>query len=220
MSGGEIVPSPSGGGDAISTEISAIEGEMRTGSYWGRDNERKAARYLDLVRQRDNVPAPASPQAWRASPDEARKQMPADVVAAWDEHGQLERNLRASQETIEHIVQGIGDRAEAESFVRGFDTLPMGVQSAAYKELARDVHTFAKPANEEQLAAWRALPDGAALAQAWGPRAASKFGQIQARWYRALGEMSEGERAVALRWIDGMPPRQRVGLFWALAGGP
>lgn len=234
MSGGELVPSGSagdgggGGGDPVAAEITAWEGKMadRASDYWrGANAEQNQRRYLDLLRQRDNVAAPHAPQAWRATPQEARKQLPAALVAQWEEGGAFQQNLARAQEAVERAVLAIGDPKLADDVVRSFDALTPSVQAALFTELSRGVPNFAKAADDKLLAGFSTLPYGAPFLKAWGPQAPRKLGLVIARWNRARDTMrrrddpSEKDWHTFRRWFDTMTPREQAAVVWTLAGG-
>jgi hypothetical protein len=234
MSGGEIVPSGgagaagSVGGDPVAAEITAWEGKMadRASDYWrGPNAEQNQRRYLDLLRQRDNVAAPHDPQAWRATPQEARKQLPAPLVARWEEGGAFAQNLARAQEAVERAVLAIGDPKLADDVARSFDALAPTVQAALFTELSRGVPNFAKAADDKLLAGFSTLPYGAPFLKAWGPQAPRKLGLVIARWNRARDMMrhrddpSEKDWHSFRRWFDTMKPREQAAVVWTLAGG-
>lgn len=235
MSGGELVPSGgsaggdgAGGGDPVAAEISAWEAKMadRALDYWrGPNAVQNQRRYLDLLRQRDNLQAPHDPQAWRATPQEARKQLPAALVAQWEEGGAFAQNLARAQEAVERMVLAIGDPTLADDVARSFDALAPAVQAALYGELARGTPNFAPPADDKLLAGFAALSYGAAFLEAWGAHAPRKLGIVIARWNRARAAMrdradpSESDWHAFRRWFDAMKPGEQAAIVWTLAGG-
>ena len=82
--------------DAVGQEIEAIERLMRTDkSAYDRDPA-LSARYLELLTSRESGATMKS----ETPVAEARKGLPADVIAEWDDHGATERNIAAVNDAL------------------------------------------------------------------------------------------------------------------------
>jgi hypothetical protein len=213
--GGEQPPAaPS----AIDKEIASLTALMRTDrrSY---ERDGHDTRLLDLLRQREgDDEAPAAPEEWRATPEQARRDLAPEVVAELERTGNFADGLRGLQDEIVDMLASVNEGGQVNDFVAAFDGLPDGIQSAVYLELARGAPTFAPLATDEQLANLEAESYGPALIEAWGSAAARKFGIARARWARCLEGLGADEQDKLAYFFNHLPAVEAAAVVYHLAG--
>lgn len=162
----------------------------RGSAYWrGPDADALQAEYRALVAG-DAGAAPA-PGDWRATPAEARKNLPPALVAAWDaEPDGFNVRLRWLQDALMTVVSDIGEADAANAFLAGFDALPVGVRVAVMHEAAAPVPGFVRPADAKLIAAFRTLYGGREMIAAWGTRARRAVGLACHRYQRVTAALS------------------------------
>jgi len=203
----------------VDKEIVNIEKLMRTDR---REYERSGAadRYLELLRQREgDDEAPAAVEEWRATPEQARRDLSPQVVAELERSGDFAGSLRKLQDDLVDMLVSVNEGGAVNDFVAAFDGLPgTAIQTAVYLELARGAPTFAPLATDEHLAALETEIYGPALIEAWGSAAARKFGIARARWARCVSDLSATDHDALCYFFNHAQPVEQAAIIWHLAG--
>lgn len=167
--------------------------------------------------------AAAAPDAWRASEEQARKQLPAALVAEWDEEEggfAFTANLRRLQDGVQAVVQGIGSVPEATAFLDSVAALPSGVKTAIYREAAMPPAGYVRPLTDNEREGWRLLPGGPETEKSWGRAAERKIAIAFQRFNRMYHSgMGMTDRGVFQKWWRRQPPRTQQIFMWCLGNG-
>ncbi|HQS14402.1 hypothetical protein [Reyranella sp.] len=237
MSGGDMV--------AVESEIATIEEALSTtpAKYWG--DADMQSRFLDLLTARETGRPPAPvPAAWKErkrlqalmadenseywkGPKAAENQAYyLRLLGASEEPGLvLGLNYTANPDAPPKAVESAAEIMRAlsvwdqASLVEAFDfALPEAVQRAAITELAAGPPRVAPVASAADLERFQTDEDNAALARAWGARAAACLGTYRARLRRILGGLSASDRRQAIHWLNSAPPKEYAAIVRQLAG--
>ncbi len=114
-----------------------------------------------------------------------------------------------------NVSGSIGDAAAIDCFLAGVARLPASVQIAVHREAAMLAPGFIKPADDGELAAFRLLPNGAAMIAAWNTRARRCVAIFAERFNRVQNAVGDQDRPALHQWWDGLPPRDKVAVIWA-----
>jgi hypothetical protein len=195
-------------------EKAKIERMMQTDprAYFG--NEALQARYRALLAGGDA--SPADGDAWRATPEAARRNLPAEVVRAWDDAGDFNGSLRRFQDVQLCVIQGIGEVDAAKGFLASFEGLPESVRVAICSEAAAIMPGYIKPASDSELAGFRTQYGGTEMISAWGRRARRCVAIVFQRFDRAFKAIPTADRPAFTRWWQHITPRERMAVLWTL----
>jgi hypothetical protein len=183
------------------------------------EREGHDARFLALLREREGTDeAPAEAEAWRATPEQARRDLSPEVVAELERTGNFADGLRGLQDEIMDMLASVNEGGQLNDFVAAFEGLPDRLQHAVELELARGPMTFAPLASDADIAALEALEEGPALLEAWGGAAPRKLGVACARYQRVKSGLSAADAAHLDYFVDHATPVERAAIFWHLAG--
>jgi hypothetical protein len=198
-------------------EIEALMRD-RTSAYW--KGERAAElqeRYRQLIDPESGTAHASDADSWRSTPAQARAALPSAVVRDWDA-GDFSASLRRCQDAWAMTYGSIGDPEVGLWFETSFEALPEGVRAEIYKEAARGVPSFAKPADDAEIQNFVSVGAGAAeCVKMWGRRAPEMVGRIYDRFARAYGQMPAADQPAFAHWFDGLTPRERLAVLYTLA---
>lgn len=84
------------------------------------------------------------------------------------------------------------------------------------RKAGRPAPGFVRDATPAQIAAFKTLPGGPDMIQAWRGRAARCVALAMERYSRIVGGLTPADRATFTAWTDGLPPRTAMVLTWRL----
>lgn len=218
---GTAAPAARSGGARRLGEIEAL---MRTpaGLAHYRKTPALRAEYLRLIEAGDGTAAPAAePDAWRATPEQARTKLPATLVKEWDDSEVgFAASLRRMQDGLAQTLGGLKTVAEARTFLASVEALPVGVRIALCRETAMAKTGVMKWASPDEMEAFRSLSGGKETVAAWGHKAHRNVAISFVRFDRMFKSMAKSDQPAFTAWWRGsLNDRGRQLILWALGNG-
>lgn len=199
--------------DAELASIATKRREDRAGYF--RD-EKMQARERELLEAKLAAVAKRKAEAAATPSPAGSGTIPESVITEWSESpAGLDYSLAQARKTVGALYEDLeeGDRT---SLVQGFDGLPEGAQTQAYRFLAVPGGGNFGRADDDAVAAFRATPEGVELAREWGSRAPKNIATVRGRLGLIFRGMSPADRHVATEWFEGLNPQQVKAVYRAL----
>jgi hypothetical protein len=202
----------------VDREIASLTALMRTDRRaYERDGH--DTRLLALLREREGQDeAPATAEDWRATPEQARRDLSPEVVAELERSGDFAGSLHALQDELVDLFASINEGGQLNDFTAAYEGLPERIQAAVELEFARGAPTFAARASDADIAAFAALEEGPALLEAWGSSSARKLGIACERYRRVKAGLSAADQEHLDFFVDHATATERAAIFYHLAG--
>ena len=144
--------------------------------------------------------------------DEARGALDPALVAEWEASGGFTARLAQAQKGAIAILERL-DPDERAAFIAEFDTLPEGVRSALFSEIALGSAGSVRNAADADVDRFASTPEGSALTKEWGHRANRNLAVIRDRINRILTRMAAEDIDAATTWFDALPPAAAAAIY-------